>query len=63
MRTEEGEILPLAARVLTESDWTDINTAIANVDDPLFGAQLEERYARLREEINRQAQAVRAPPR
>ncbi len=63
MRTEEGEILPLAARVLSESDWTDINTTIANVDDPLFGAQLEERYARLREEINRQAQAMHPPPR
>ena len=63
MRTEEGEILPRAARVLSESDWADINTTIANADDPLFGAQLEERYARLREEINRQAQAVHAPPR
>ena len=63
MRTEEGEILPRAARVLSESDWTDINTAIANVDDPLFGARLEERYARLREEINRQAQVVHDPPR
>ena len=63
MRTEEGEILPLAARVLSESDWTDINTAIADVEDPLFGAQLHDRYARLRQEINRQAQAVHAPPR
>jgi hypothetical protein len=49
--------------VLSESDWTHINTAIAKVDDPLFGARLEERYARLREEINRQAQVVHDPPR
>jgi len=63
MRTEEGEILPRAARVLSERDWADINTAIANVVDPLFGTQLEERYARLREEINRQARAVHPPPR
>jgi hemerythrin-like domain-containing protein len=62
MRTEEGEILPRAARLLSESDWTDINTTIAKARDPLFGAQLEERYARLREEINRQAQAVHVPP-
>lgn len=63
MRTEEGEILPLAARVLNESDWTAINAAIADVDDPLFGAQVQERYAGLREEINRQAHAAKATQR
>jgi hemerythrin-like domain-containing protein len=62
MRAEEGEILPSAARLLDESDWTEINAAIASIDDPLFGPHLEERYARLREQINRQAHAQRARP-
>jgi hemerythrin-like domain-containing protein len=60
MRTEESEILPRAERLLTESDWTDIDAAIASFDDPLFGSEVQERYAGLREQINRQAQANRA---
>jgi hemerythrin-like domain-containing protein len=57
MRTEESEILPRAGRLLSESDWTEIDAAIANFDDPLFGSEVQERYAGLREQINRQAQA------
>ena len=60
MRTEESEILPRAARLLSESDWTEIDAAIANFDDPVFGSQVHERYARLREQINRQVLADRA---
>jgi hemerythrin-like domain-containing protein len=60
MRTEESEILPRAARLVSESDWTEIDAAIANFDDPVFGSQVHERYARLREQINRQVLADRA---
>ena len=60
MRTEEAEILPRAGQLLTDADWADIDAAIAHVDDPLFGAHVQERYAALRDEINRQAQANRA---
>jgi hemerythrin-like domain-containing protein len=63
MRTEESEILPRAGRLLSETDWTEIDAAIANFDDPVFGSQVHERYARLREQINRQAQADRATAR
>ena len=52
MRTEESEILPRAARLVSESDWTEIDAAIANFDDPVFGSQVHGRYARLREQIN-----------
>jgi hemerythrin-like domain-containing protein len=63
MRTEESEILPRAGQLLSESDWTEIDAAIANFDDPLFGSEVQERYAGLREQINRQAQANRATAR
>jgi hemerythrin-like domain-containing protein len=63
MRTEESEILPRAGRLLSEGDWTEIDAAIANFDDPLFGSQAQDRYAGLREQINRQAQTSRATTR
>jgi hemerythrin-like domain-containing protein len=59
MRTEEREMLPCAARVLKESDWAEINAAVAGVDDPLFGAQVAERYAGLRDQIHRLARPTR----
>jgi hemerythrin-like domain-containing protein len=57
MRTEENEMLPLAERLLSESDWTGVDAAIAGFADPLFGSQVHERYAGLRNQINRHAQA------
>ena len=57
MRTEETEILPLAARLLHESDWSAINARIGHIEDPLFGTSAEKRYAALRQRIERQAQA------
>lgn len=62
MRTEEAEILPLAARLLGESDWAAIGIAIRHFEDPLFGARTEERYAALRQQIGRDARAARAAP-
>ena len=63
MRTEESEILPVAARLLSESDWAEIDATIANFDDPLFGSDVQDARAGLREQINRQAQADRAAAR
>jgi hemerythrin-like domain-containing protein len=63
MRTEESEILPRAGWLLSEDDWTEIDAVIANFDDPLFGSQAQDRYAGLREQINRQAQTSRATTR
>jgi hemerythrin-like domain-containing protein len=51
MRVEETEILPLAARLLDASDWVAVETAIRHIEDPLFGAESEERYAALRRQI------------
>lgn len=60
MRTEEYEILPLAAQLLGESDWARIDQAIANMEDPLFGTRVEVRYSALRQQIGRDEQAARA---
>ena len=51
MRVEETEILPLATRLLGASDWASVETAIRHIDDPLFGAKSEQRYAALRRQI------------
>jgi hemerythrin-like domain-containing protein len=59
MRTEEQEILPLAAGLLTQDDWSAIDAAIAHIADPLFGSSAEQRYAALREQIAREARIPR----
>lgn len=59
MLTEERHILPLANRMLTDTDWEEIDEAMANFDDPVFGPQVQERYAALRQHINRQAHESR----
>jgi len=57
MQKEEGTILPLAAKLLHERDWAAIDAAIRHIDDPLFGKNGEKRYAALRRQIAREAQA------
>jgi hemerythrin-like domain-containing protein len=53
MRIEEKEILPLAARLLTPADWTAVDNAIRQFQDPLFGPRTEQRYAALARHIER----------
>jgi hemerythrin-like domain-containing protein len=60
MLTEETAILPLAAKLLRAADWAAIDAAIRHIDDPLFGRDGEERYAALRRQIAREAQASSA---
>lgn len=54
---EEAHILPQLERELNESDWRQIEqeTAVAERDDPLFGAEVAQRYRALAERI-RQAE-------
>jgi hemerythrin-like domain-containing protein len=63
MQREETAILPLAARLLRDRDWAAIDAAIRHIDDPLFGKKGEERYAALRRQIAREAQASKAAAR
>ena len=51
MRVEETEILPLAASSLLAHDWAAVEAAIRHIEDPLFGARSEERYAALRRQV------------
>jgi hemerythrin-like domain-containing protein len=60
MNCEETTILPLAARLLGGSDWTEIDAAILRIDDPLFGKDPEGRYASLRRQIAREARTSKA---
>jgi hemerythrin-like domain-containing protein len=55
MRVEETEILPLAAGLLREQDWADVEKAIRHIEDPLFGGKTEARYAALRRQIATEA--------
>ena len=49
LATEEREILPRAASLLTAQDWDTVATAIAPASDPLFGPTPDERFRELRE--------------
>jgi hemerythrin-like domain-containing protein len=57
MRMEEREVLPLAAKLLRDVDWTEIGATIRHVEDPLFGTSAEQRYAALHRQITRGVQA------
>jgi len=61
MRVEERDILPLAARLLRPNDWSAIDAAIHQLEDPLFGPRTDERYASIAEHIGRQAVHQPAP--
>ena len=60
MKTEEAEILPLAATLLDRNDWTDIEGSIRELDDPVFGKSRDARYAALRRQITREIRASKA---
>jgi hemerythrin-like domain-containing protein len=47
MAIEEKEILPLAERVLTESDWAELDAAFSANRDPLTGHEPEPDYEAL----------------
>ncbi len=64
MRSEEMEVLPRAREQLTEDDWTAIDKAFNDHEDPLFGDAPEARFAQLLHRIAEMAPAPHgyAPP-
>ena len=44
MRLEENELLPLAARYLTDTDWDALDAAFLGHTDPLLGAEQGNEY-------------------
>jgi hemerythrin-like domain-containing protein len=51
MDKEEQAFLPAARRSLSEADLADIEARLSSREDPLFGAQSEDRFAALRQDI------------
>jgi len=51
LATEEQEVLPRAAQVLTKSDWQAVAAAVPQGADPLFGEESEARYRELRRHL------------
>jgi len=51
LATEEREILPRAASLLTPQDWNFVAGAVSHGPDPLFGDAPDDRYRELRERI------------
>ena len=47
MALEEGQILPLAEKVLTAQDWAELDAAFAANRDPLTGHEPEDDYRAL----------------
>lgn len=60
MQVEEAEIIPLAARLLVHGDWVAIDAEIRHIEDPLFGARTDERYAAIAQQIARQSKGSNA---
>ena len=54
LATEETEILPLAAQLLTPDDWAAVASAVPAGPDPLFGDDIAARYRDLRLQIARE---------
>lgn len=51
MRREESEIFPLAAKLLSDEDWSVIDAAAPLPMDPLFGESVHQRYRALHRHI------------
>lgn len=47
MRIEETQLLPAAERLLTSSDWAELDKAFATDRDPLAGGKYDPAYDRL----------------
>jgi hemerythrin-like domain-containing protein len=59
---EETAMLPLAAKLLDDSDWKVIDAAISQLDDPLFGKDKQRRYGALRRQIALDARVPKTLP-
>jgi len=61
LATEEREILPRAAQVLTDEDWAMVAATVPAASDPLFGGDVEARFQELRRQIAREAETSGPP--
>jgi hemerythrin-like domain-containing protein len=55
LATEEREIIPRAAQLLTQDDWAAVAANAPAASDPLFGGDVEARFRELRMQLAREA--------
>ncbi|CAG9184483.1 hypothetical protein LMG23992_05249 [Cupriavidus laharis] len=51
LSTEERHVMPRAAQLLTEEDWEAVDATVPASADPLFGRDVQQRFAILRAQI------------
>lgn len=54
LETEETQILPQATQVMQPDDWAAVTAAVPAAPDPLFGADVQERYRELRKRVQQE---------
>lgn len=52
---EEREIMPRAAQLFTDADWSAVSAIVRPTSDPLFGDDVDARFLELRRQIDREA--------
>ena len=51
MQMEEERFFPLALQILTPDDWAEIDERITREEDPVFGGEVSQEFAALRDDI------------
>jgi hemerythrin-like domain-containing protein len=59
LSTEERDVMPRAAQLLTQDDWEAVAATVSASPDPLFGDNVQERFGALRRQIAREARVSR----
>lgn len=59
LNTEERDVMPRAAQILTPQDWAAVGEHHPTGPDPLFGDDVEGRFGELRRRITVEARALR----
>ena len=59
LSTEERDVMPRVAQMLTEQDWAAVAATVPASPDPLFGDNVLERFGALRRQIALEAQVPR----
>jgi hypothetical protein len=62
LSTEERDVMPRAAQVLTEQDWAAVDATVPASPDPLFGDAVLERFGALQRQIALEAEVSRQNP-
>lgn len=57
MESEEREFFPLALELLRDEDWADVEYQLFDGRDPLYDREVEDRFRRVRSEIEERAAA------